>query len=59
MVWWLLQAKGESFAETWTLFSAFNVGTVLIQWAIVLVSLLALNRWLSTRTSQDPDPAEA
>lgn len=59
MVWWLLQARGETFAETWTLFSAFNVGTVLIQWAIVLVLLLALNRWLGTRTSQSPDTAEA
>ena len=59
MVWWLLQARGESFAETWTLFSAFNVGTVLIQWAIVLVLLLALNRWLGVRTSQATDTAEA
>ena len=59
MVWWLLQARGETFAETWTLFSPFNVGTVLIQWAIVLVLLLALNRWLSTRTSLESDTAEA
>lgn len=51
MVWWLLQAQGGSFAETWTLFSAFNVGTVLIQWVIVLVALLLLNRWMSARTS--------
>jgi len=59
MVWWLLQARGEGLAETWTLFSAFNVGTVLIQWAIVLVLLLALNRWLSTRTSLESDTVEA
>ncbi|MFV2007824.1 MAG: sodium-dependent transporter [Longimicrobiales bacterium] len=59
MVWWLLQARGEDFAETWTMFSAFNVGTVLIQWAIVLVLLLALNRWLGARMSRSPDSVEA
>ena len=59
MVWLLLQARGDGFVETWTLFSAFNVGTVLIQWAIVLVFLLALNGWLGTRTSLGSDTAEA
>ena len=49
MVWWLYQAQGESLAETWTLFSSFNIGTVLIQWAIALAVLLALNRWLASR----------
>jgi hypothetical protein len=28
---------------TWTLFSPYNVGSVLIQWGIVLVVLVALN----------------
>jgi NSS family neurotransmitter:Na+ symporter len=50
MVWWLFQAQGESFAETWTLFSSFNIGTVLIQWAIVLVILYALNGWLASKS---------
>jgi len=46
MVWWLYQAQGGSFVETWTLFSAFNVGSVLIQWAVALVLLYFLNGWL-------------
>jgi NSS family neurotransmitter:Na+ symporter len=49
MVWWLYQAQGESLAETWTLFSSFNIGTVLIQWAIALVVLYALNGWLASK----------
>ncbi len=57
--WWLFQAQGESAAETWTLFSAFNVGTVLIQFAIALVVFLAMNRWLAKRLvlSEGPDGA--
>ena len=50
MVWWLVQAQGDTMAETWTLFSPFNIGTVLIQWAAVLLVLLLANRWLVERT---------
>lgn len=50
MVWWLIQAQGADFAATWTLFSPFNIGTVLIQWALVLAVLLLANRWLVERT---------
>ena len=46
MGWWLYQARGESLGATWTLFSPFNIGTVLIQFAIVMVVLLLLNGWL-------------
>ncbi|MDE2806438.1 MAG: sodium-dependent transporter [Gemmatimonadota bacterium] len=51
MVWWLVQAAGDDFgsAATWTLFSPYNVGTVLIQFAVVLLVLLGLNRWLVAR----------
>ena len=49
MAWWLYQAQGESFAETWTLFSPLNVGSVLIQWAIGLGALLLLNGWIVSR----------
>ena len=51
MVWWLWQAGGEDFwsAETWTLFSSYNVGTVLIQWVVVLLVLFALNGWMVRR----------
>jgi len=50
IAWWGWQARGESAAETWTPFSSFNVGTVVIQWAVVLVVLIGANRWLVART---------
>lgn len=50
MVWWLVQAQGEDFAATWTLLSPFNIGTVLIQWGVVLAILILANRWLVDRT---------
>ena len=51
MVWWLWRAGGENLlaAETWTLFSPYNVGSVLIQWAAALLALLWANRWLARR----------
>jgi NSS family neurotransmitter:Na+ symporter len=49
MVWWLWQARGADFRQTWTLFSPFNIGTVLIQWGVVLAVLLFANRWLVSR----------
>jgi NSS family neurotransmitter:Na+ symporter len=51
-VWWLWQAIDlEDLRASFTLFSTFNVGTVLIQWAIALTAFLALNRWLSRRAA--------
>ena len=49
-VWWLWSARGEDFRATWTLFSPYNIGSVLIQFAVVLVVLLALNRRLAAAT---------
>ena len=51
MIWWLRDAGGENFwsAETWTLMSTYNVGTVLIQWVVVLLALFALNGWMVRR----------
>ena len=46
MGWWLYQAQGDSFGATWTLLSPYNIGTVLIQWAIAIAALLLLNGWL-------------
>jgi NSS family neurotransmitter:Na+ symporter len=55
-VWWLWQAvQGGDLAATLTPFSSFNVGTVLIQWAIVLVVLLGLNRFMAERMSGSPE----
>ena len=50
--------QGEDLGATLTLFSSFNVGTVLIQWGVVLVGLLVLNRFLATRMSGQAASAE-
>ncbi len=55
MGWWLFQARGSSFAETWTLFSAYNVGTVIIQWLIVLAVLVFFNKQLVARMGKDEE----
>jgi SNF family Na+-dependent transporter len=54
MGWWLYQAvdRGD-LAGTFTPFSSFNVGTVLVQWAIALGAFLLLNRWLARRSGAD------
>ncbi|MYF61103.1 MAG: sodium-dependent transporter, partial [Gammaproteobacteria bacterium] len=52
MVWFLWSARGESFAETWTLFSPYNVGSVIIQAAVAILILWMLNR-LITRATLD------
>jgi NSS family neurotransmitter:Na+ symporter len=45
--WWFVQAWGEEgWRENLTLFSTFNIGTAVIQWAVVLAVLLGLNRLL-------------
>jgi NSS family neurotransmitter:Na+ symporter len=55
-VWWLWQAvQGGDLAATLTPFSSFNVGTVLIQWAVVLAVLLGLNRFMAERMSGSPE----
>ncbi|MFC1574924.1 sodium-dependent transporter, partial [Gemmatimonadota bacterium] len=51
MVWMLLQSRAEGWRATFTFFSTYNIGTVLIQWAVVLAVLLGLNRFLVQRTS--------
>jgi len=52
MGWWLWGARGEDFASTWTLFSSYNVGSVLIQWAIVLAVFLLINRRLARKSAE-------
>lgn len=49
MGWWLWSARGADLSATWTLFSPYNVGTVIIQWALALGLLLALNGWMVRR----------
>ncbi len=50
MGWMLWGSRGEGWRATWTLFSDYNVGTVLIQWAVVLAVFMAANRFLVRRS---------
>jgi NSS family neurotransmitter:Na+ symporter len=58
--WWLWSARGEGFTATWTLFSSYNIGSVVIQSAVVLTVLILANRWLARAVAvedgQGPDP---
>ncbi len=57
MVWWLWEARGWDPAGWLNPLRPETVGTVLVQWAIALVALLALNRWLSRAGSSDREVA--
>jgi SNF family Na+-dependent transporter len=55
MGWWLYQAIDfDDLGATFTPFSAFNVGTLLVQWGIALAAFLLLNQWLVRRTVGGP-----
>jgi SNF family Na+-dependent transporter len=55
MAWWLFQAIDPTdLRATFTLFSPFNVGTVLIQWGIALAAFILLNRWMVRKTVVEP-----
>ncbi|HXV86010.1 MAG TPA: sodium-dependent transporter [Gemmatimonadales bacterium] len=56
MVWWLYQARGWDPTGWLAPFAVENVGTVLFQWGVVLVILLAANRWLSRQVSASAEP---
>jgi len=51
MIWWLWEARGWDPEHWLDPFRSASVGTVLAQWAVVLVALLVLNRWLGQRVS--------
>jgi NSS family neurotransmitter:Na+ symporter len=50
LIWWLWQARGWD-PEGWLdPLAAESVGTLLLQWAVVLAALLLLNRWMVRHT---------
>ena len=49
IAWWLWQARGAGIAQTLNPLGAFSVGTVVVQWGIVLVVLISVNRFLGAR----------
>lgn len=55
MGWWMYQAVDPAdLAATFTPFSPFNVGTLVVQWVIAIGCFLALNGWLARRTVVEP-----
>jgi len=62
MVWWLWEARGWDPSGWLNPFAIDSVGTVLAQWAVALVVLLAMNRSLARRslsaTGASPTVAE-
>ena len=54
LVWWLWQATTTDFAARWyDPFETYSAMTCLVQWTVVLVALIALNRWMAQRTMQE------
>ncbi|HWP37324.1 MAG TPA: sodium-dependent transporter [Gemmatimonadales bacterium] len=50
--WWLYQARGWD-PEGWlNPLAVENVGTILLQWGVLIVVLLAANRWLAGRVAR-------
>jgi len=57
LVWWMYQAKGWDPTGWLNPFGGDSVGTILMQFGIVLAILLLANRWLARRSAGAP-PAE-
>jgi neurotransmitter:Na+ symporter, NSS family len=58
LAWWLYQARGWDPTGWLAPLGIENVGTILLQWGIVLASLLLANRWLAARTKPIPPTEE-
>jgi NSS family neurotransmitter:Na+ symporter len=56
--WWLWSARGSDFRATWTLFSPYNVGSVVIQFALAIVVLVWMNRRIAAGLATQPDARE-
>jgi NSS family neurotransmitter:Na+ symporter len=58
ILWWFLQVRGEGWRTAFDPFSTFSIGTVLFQWAIVLVLFWLGNNWLAKRSGVPEGAAE-
>jgi neurotransmitter:Na+ symporter, NSS family len=47
--WWLWLVRGEDARANWHPFAVANIGTVIVQWGVVLVILVVLNRFMVRR----------
>ena len=54
--WWLYQAAFVYAPDRWfDPFEAFSIMTCLVQWGVVLVVFILLNRWMADRTLRKKD----
>ena len=51
LAWWVWQVRGEDLVGWLDPLREANVGTMALQWGVVLAALLLLNRWLAARTA--------
>jgi NSS family neurotransmitter:Na+ symporter len=58
MVWWFVQAWGGDWRAAFNPISAFSLGTVLLQWGLVLIVIWLINPWLARRTGVTDEPAD-
>jgi NSS family neurotransmitter:Na+ symporter len=49
--WWVWQVRGDDLVGWLDPLREANVGTMALQWGVVLAALLVLNRWLAGRTA--------
>lgn len=58
--WWLWRATTSAFAEQWyNPLEPYSAMTCLVQWSIVLITFVALNKWMANRTSSGQPLGEA
>ncbi len=57
MVWWFYQAGADGWRKALDPVSDFSIGTVLLQFGIVLIAFLLLNPWLAKRSGVTEQPA--
>ena len=51
MIWWLKESRGWDPTGWLNPFGVETVGTVLMQWGIAIIALLAANRWLAVKST--------
>ncbi|MGH7530549.1 MAG: sodium-dependent transporter [Gemmatimonadales bacterium] len=56
--WWLYQARGWDPTGWLDPFGTESVGTILLQWGVVLAALILANGWMARRTRPQPPTAE-
>jgi NSS family neurotransmitter:Na+ symporter len=56
MIWWLVQSRSWDPAGWLNPFGVETVGTILLQWGVVLAVLIVANRWIVGRLRPVPAP---